>query len=128
MEKIKEVSGLMMKFSILWEILPFYGHFPIWKYLMMSASIKTKMLWIKNEKAFKELSKDMKMSAIKYEKPFDNEYNELFLRIGIKLNCSTVEQSRMIPLISMKSEDSHPVLVTILIRESLLVFCPALVP
>ena len=74
MEKINEVSGLIVKFSILWEILPFYGHFPLWKYLMLSANINTKKLWIKNEKAFKELSKDMEMSAIKYEKPFDSEY------------------------------------------------------
>ena len=74
MEKLSEISGLVQKFSLLWEILPFYGHFPLWKYLMLSINTETKKLWIKNESAFKELSKDMKMSYIYYNKHFDIEF------------------------------------------------------
>ena len=74
MEKIGDGSCLIVRFSFLWEILPFYGHFPLWRYLMLNANTRTKSLWIKNESAFKELAKGMKMNVLKYEKPFDNEF------------------------------------------------------
>ena len=68
------MQSLLVKFSLLWEILPYYGHFPLWKYMMLNACIETKKVWIKNEKAFKELSKNMKMSVIKYNYKFDKDF------------------------------------------------------
>ena len=50
----------IFKFSIFWEILPFYGQLEEWYSLLSRLCKKTKEVWIKNLAAFKIWGKDFK--------------------------------------------------------------------
>ena len=80
-------SKLLVKFSILCEVLPYLGHLPLWKYLLLNLSKSTKIVWRKNENAFREWSKGMKMEIVKYQKPLDEEYLKYLKDHDILLNC-----------------------------------------
>ena len=75
MEKTIKWEELFYSFGILWELLPFFGSYRSWRYLMCMLNKQTKIIWEKNWNAFKQLSKGAQMGVIKH----DNELTEQFL-------------------------------------------------
>ena len=86
MEKYPSVSPLVLKFSLLWELLPFYGYIPLWRYLLCRLNTQTKQVWVKNQQAFKERAKDMTMKTIKYKGAFDEHFRNYLSNPEILLN------------------------------------------
>ena len=58
---------LFTKFSLLWEVLPFFGHYPLWKYLLKNICKRARAVWDKYEKAFRERSKTAVMKLMKID-------------------------------------------------------------
>ena len=53
---------------------------------MLNLSKETIKTWIKNENAFKQLAKSMKMNTIKYDKIFDQEFCNYLINTDILFN------------------------------------------
>ena len=86
MEKYPQSFPWIMKFSLLWELLPFYGHLPLWRYLLCNLSAQTKQVWVKNQQAFRERGKNMKMNIIKYKVAFDEQFKNYLANPEVLLN------------------------------------------
>ena len=86
MEKYSQSYWLITKFSLLWELLPFYGHLPLWKYLLCSLNKQTRQVWIKNQHAFSERAKNMAMNILQYKDYFDEQFKEYLSDPEILLN------------------------------------------
>ena len=86
MEKHLGHLPLVMKFSLLCELLPFYGHLPLWRYLLCSLSSQTRQVWNKYQHAFREISKNMRMSVVEYKGAFDYQFKEFLSDPEVLLN------------------------------------------
>ena len=67
---------MLTKFSLLWELLPFFGSYEQWKLLMQWISKGTKQWWIKNQQAFQELFNGSRIRLICHRYQFDQKYLE----------------------------------------------------
>ena len=74
MEKIKVGIDLLYKFSILWEVLPYYNTFSKWRKLMLTTWKETVNVWNMHENAFKKLSKWVRTKIIEYDLAYDKAY------------------------------------------------------
>ena len=86
MDKYPQSLPLIIKFSLLWELLPFYGHLPLWRFLLCSLSTQTKQVWIKNQQAFRKWARGMTMGVIKYNRSYDEQFKEYLTDPEVLLN------------------------------------------
>ena len=68
MESTSKLQSILSKFGILCSILPYYGYFKDWEYLLTQLSMTSNEFWRKNKKAFWNLFKFNSMTILMYRK------------------------------------------------------------
>ena len=91
-------SRFFQKFSLLWEILPFYGAYPLWTYLLRKLNKSTRELLNKHQNAFWRLSKEFKMKLLCFETQLNEKWYECLLNPEVLLNYKIcINFSKYIP-------------------------------
>ena len=86
MEKYTSHSHIFGSFGLLCKILPFYGNFEDWRFLMLILNKLTMVIWNKNEKAFRNLAKNTSIRILKYDLQLNKEFLNYLINSEVLLN------------------------------------------
>ena len=107
MEKYTSHSVIFESFGLLCEILPFYGNFGDWRFLMLILNKSTMVIWNKNENAFRNLAKNTSIRILKFDLQFSKEFLNYLINSEVLLNhkiCIELSKNSVIEEINLFKE------------------------